>query len=216
MSESIQVFEPAPPSDPLLSQADREALGCSGSEPALSGKLPAPTDVKAELEALRSDSVPLRRSAARALARRRQRFPAVVDALRTALCDPDWEVRGCSARSLADLDVRDARDAIRPLLYDQVSWVCWQAAESLARLGDVESSLAILEALGDTDRWVRRLCSLEGLGTLGQMARLLDTGDVGIRMIIERALFAKGVEMDRPLGKGWRWRKYRDPHWTFL
>lgn len=198
--------------EPMLPDPSVDTSEYSWQEAALPGAVRPPVDVRVELDDLCDESPRIRRSGARALLRRRQRYPAVVAALQRALTDPDAEVRGLSAQALADLDITAAVEPIRKLLADPASIVRWQAAEALSKLGDTASLPHILGFIQDVPRWVRRLCESGRPEVLPMLARALEIGDAHVRSAVSATLLKLGVELDRRNG-AWHYRLRHDRRW---
>ncbi|MBI3927230.1 MAG: HEAT repeat domain-containing protein [Armatimonadetes bacterium] len=82
------------------------------------------------------------------------------------LSDSDVHVRRTCARTLARLRGAGAEEALLQALRDRDSWVAWNAAWALQRLGLPEVIPELLRGLEDRDRRIRCHCA-EALGQLG-------------------------------------------------
>jgi hypothetical protein len=201
--------------EPMLSAGIEGDAGWNGFEAALPGAVRPPVEVRIEIDDLADESARIRRAGARALLKRRQRYPQVVSALMRAVADTDGEVRGLAAQALADLDIAESRDRIRPLLNDSVSWVRTQAVEALAKLGDIASLPVVLERIQDIGGWVRRLAGSGKPEALTVLARAMEIATPRTARDINIALIKLGVELERR-PDGWHCRIGSETRWQRL
>ena len=156
---------------------------------------PEATELRAQLERLRS-SVPGERSAAaESLGRsghalREEITPILRELLRT---DPEWEVRASAGRALGRLGTRDAVPDLVRALRDPVVDVRVVAAAAIWRLPDPAAVPALMELLADPDANARQWATL-ALGVIRDtragpsLLAMLDDPEAAVRLDVIRSL----------------------------
>ncbi|MHC4225277.1 MAG: HEAT repeat domain-containing protein, partial [Planctomycetota bacterium] len=204
---TLEILNRRPPGSALYRSPLRKWLG--GRHWSSLGKLAT----RRLLEALRAKGPDIRAEAAQALGGMRESAGQITPALRNALGDTDWRVRGRAAEALGNLWAMDPwleraiasgrLEQVEPATVDAIAGVLMRpgafcrrkAAAALARLGE-PAGTAFAEVFDRGDLRLRRLVVQfpAPQGAASVLLSALDTHDRTLKLAIIRAVGRKGSD----------------------
>lgn len=123
--------------------------------------------------------------------------PAAVQAIISALCDPDPDVRACAVVGLASLRSAEGVERLIACLADPSAYVARLAADALAQVGQpaVEALLGALQADLPAVRAgaARALCAIQPPEAVPALCAALDDPSAVVTYYAEEALERMGV-----------------------